>query len=119
MDKGFTLLEVLIAMVILSISFLWILSAENQGIDMAMRSRFITTSSLLAQSRIADVTSGIRIVSPGESKGDFGEDYKEYTYTEKVETTPLSGYLKYSLVVTWGKEGSPLETQFISFLSTR
>ena len=46
MDRGFTLLEVLVALVILSISFLWLLSAENQGIDMAIRSRFLTTSSL-------------------------------------------------------------------------
>jgi len=119
MDKGFTLLEVLIALVILSISFLWLISAENQGIDMAIRSRFLTTSSLLAQSRIADVTSGIRAVSPGESSGDFGEEYKEYIYTEKVETTPLPGYLKYSLDVKWGRQGSPLETKFISFISTQ
>ncbi len=118
MDKVFTLIEVLIALVILSISFLWLLNAENQGIDMAIRSRFLTTSSLLAQSRIADVTSRIRPVSPGESTGDFGEDYKEYKYTEKVETTPLTGYLKYTLAVKWGTEGSPLETKFISFVST-
>ena len=119
MDRGFTLLEVLIALVILSIALLWLIKAENQGIDMAMRARFLTTSSLLAQGRIADVTSGIRLISPGEGKGDFGEDYKEYTFDEKIETTPLAGYLKYSLTVKWGGEGSRLETKFISFLSTK
>jgi prepilin-type N-terminal cleavage/methylation domain-containing protein len=117
--KGFTLLEVLVALVILSISFLWLLSAENQGIDMAIRSRFMTTSSLLAQARIADVTSGIRTVSPGESQGDFGDDFKGYTYSEKIETTPLIGYLKYSLEVKWGGQRSPLETKFITFLSAK
>jgi prepilin-type N-terminal cleavage/methylation domain-containing protein len=119
MDRGFTLLEVLVALVILSISFLWLLSAESQGIDMAMRSRFLTTSSLLAQARIADVTSGIRTVSPGDSQGDFGDDYKGYTYSETIETTPLIGYLKYSLAVKWGGTGSPLETKIITFLSTK
>ncbi len=119
MDKGFTLLEVLVALVILSITFLWLLSAENQGIDMAIRSRFLTTSSLLAQGRIADVTSGIRTVSPGDSQGDFGDDYKGYTYSETIETTPLTDYLKYTLSVKWGGTGSPLETEFITFLSTK
>jgi prepilin-type N-terminal cleavage/methylation domain-containing protein len=119
LDKGFTLLEVLIALVILSISFLWLLNAENQGINMAIRSRFLTTSSLLAQGRISDVTSGILIVSPGESQGDFGADFKGYSYNEKIETTPLAGYLKYSLTVRWGGERSPLETKFISFLQVQ
>jgi prepilin-type N-terminal cleavage/methylation domain-containing protein len=120
LDKGFTLVEVLVALVILSITFVWLLNAESQGINMAIRSRFLTTSSLLAQRHIADVTSGIRTVSPGESKGDFGDDFgddfKGYTYVENIETTPLTGYLKYSLTVKWGGEGSPLETKFISFL---
>ena len=120
MDKGFTLVEVLVALVILSITFVWLLNAESQGINMAIRSRFLTTSSLLAQRHIADVTSGIRTVSPGESKGDFGDDFgddfKGYTYVENKETTPLTGYLKYTLTVKWGGEGSSLETKFISFL---
>ncbi|HVN71540.1 MAG TPA: prepilin-type N-terminal cleavage/methylation domain-containing protein [Desulfomonilia bacterium] len=119
MDKGFTLIEVLVALVILSITFLWLLNAESQGINMAIRSRFLTTSSLLAQERISDVTSGIRVVSPGESQGDFGEDFKGYTYQEKIETTPLTGYLKYSLTVKWGGGGSPLESKFISFLASK
>ena len=120
MDKGFTLIEVLVALVILSITFLWLLNAESQGINMAMRSRFLTTSSLLAERHIAEVTSGIRTVSVGQSQGnfgdDFGDDYKGYTYVEDIDTTPLTGYLKYSLTVRWGGEGSPLETKFISFL---
>ncbi len=119
MGKGFTLVEVLVALVILSITFLWLLNAESQGINMAIRSRFLTTSSLLAQRHIADVTSGIRTVSTGQSQGDFGDDFKGYTYVENIETTPLTGYLKYSLTVKWGGEGSPLETKFISFLQEK
>ncbi|HPI93944.1 MAG TPA: prepilin-type N-terminal cleavage/methylation domain-containing protein [Deltaproteobacteria bacterium] len=119
MARGFTLIEVLIAIVILSITFIWLLSAESQGIDMAMRARFLTTSTLLAQDRISEVTSGERTVSTGESKGDFGEDYPGYTYVEGIEATPLSGYLKYSLTVKWGGEGSTLETKIISFISEK
>lgn len=119
MDRGFTLLEVLIAVVILSITFLWLLSAESQGIDMALRSRFLTTSTLLAQERISQVTSGARSVSPGDNQGDFGDDHKGYTYQETVETTPLAGYLKYSVTVKWGGKGSTLETKIISFIQAK
>ena len=119
MARGFTLLEVLISIVILSITFLWLLNAESQGIDMAIRSRFLTTATLLAQERIAEVTSGIRTISTGESQGDFGDEFKGYTYLEKGETTPLPGYLKYSVTVKWGGKGGTLETKIVSFLSTK
>lgn len=114
---GFSLIEVIIAVVILSLTFVTLLHTESQGIDMAMRARFMTTSTLLAQEKISEVTSGARSASVGETKGDFGEDFPGYTYVEKVETTPLSGYLKYTITVDWGGEGSKLETKIISFLT--
>jgi len=116
MGRGFTLLEVLIAMLVLSISFLWLLKAETQGIDMSVRSKFITTSTLLAQEKIAGIISGEELVTPGSDQGDFGEDFLGYTYTEEIEPTPLDGYYKYTLNIIWGQGGN-LETQFVSFLS--
>ncbi|MGC9324913.1 MAG: type IV pilus modification PilV family protein [Desulfomonilia bacterium] len=119
MDRGFTLLEVLIAVAILSIALLSLINAESQGIEMAMRSRFMTTSTLLAQKRIADVTSGIESFSTGSDQGDFGEDFPGYVYTEEIEQTPLTGYFKYTLTVRWGSQESTYETKIMSFLSKR
>lgn len=117
--KGFTLIEVLIALVILSITFVWLLSAHGQAIDMAARARFLTTATLLAQERIAQVASHQTQVSSGERTGDFGDDYPGYSYVETVEATPLAGYLKYSLTVRWGAQERPFETRFISFIAER
>ncbi|MFY9396989.1 MAG: prepilin-type N-terminal cleavage/methylation domain-containing protein [Desulfomonilia bacterium] len=114
--KGFTLVEVLIAMVILSITFMWLLKATNQSIDMASRAKFITTATLLAQRHISEVQAETRL--PGNDEGDFGEDFPGYRYTGRVEPTPLAGYHKYVLTITWGKKGN-LETQFIAFLSSK
>jgi len=119
MAKGFTLLEVLVAVAILGIALLTLVSAESQGIDMALRSRFITTSTLLAQKRIADVTAGIEAFSSGCRQGDFGEEFEGYTYTEEIEQTPMSGYFKYTLTVRWGSGEGTYETEIMSFLSRR
>ena len=116
MKRGFTLIEVIIAMLILSITFVWLLKGETQGIDMSLRSRFITTSTLLAQERIAQITSTDQSVTTGNDEGDFGEDYTGYTYPEEIEPTALGGYYKYILKITWG-QGGKFETRFISFLS--
>lgn len=119
MTKGFTLMEVLIALVILSVTFLWLLSAQSQGIDMAMRSKFLTTSTMLSQERISQVVSGVLAVSVGQDQGDFGADYPGYTFEETMETTPLAGYRKYSLTVRWGGKGSPLESTIIAFIAEK
>jgi general secretion pathway protein I len=115
--KGFTLLEVLIAMVILSITFLWLLKAANQSIDMASRSKFVTTSTLLAQKRMAEVV-GDETRLPGNDEGDFGEDFPGYRYTEEMEPTPLEGYYKYTLIIRRGEKGG-FETTFSAFLSSQ
>ncbi len=119
MDRGFTLLEVLIAMVILSIAFMWLLKAQAQGIDMAQRSRFMTTATLLAQAHIADMDTDSGTLSTGEQTGDFGEQFPGYLYRESMESTPISGYYKYTLLIFWGKEGRGFETKFITFLAAR
>ena len=119
MAKGFTLLEVLIAVAILGIALLTLVNAETQGISMALRSRFVTTSTLLAQKRIADITSGVESFSSGSRQGDFGEDFEGYTYTEEIEQTPMSGYYKYTLTVRWGTREGAFETEILSFLSRR
>lgn len=118
MNKGFTLIEVLIALVILGISFTWLIVATNQSIDSATRSKFITTSTLLAQKRIAEVSTKKDAKAPGSDQGDFGEDYPGYTYTENIESTPLEGCYKYTLTLKWGDKGN-LETEFLAFLSSK
>jgi len=116
--RGFTLIEVVVALVILSISFTWLLASTGQSIDMATRSKFLTTSTLLAQKRIADVESSSDARSPGENTGDFGTDYLGYTYSEKIDTTPLDGCYRYTLTVKWGERGS-LESDFTAFLTSK
>lgn len=115
--RGFTLIEVLVAMIILSIAFVALLVHENRGIDYASRARFLTTSTLLAERHIAELKEAETASMTGENTGDFGEDYPGYSYTENVESTLLTGYYKYTLRIAWGGEGSGFENTFITYLS--
>ena len=90
---GFTLLEVMIAMAILAISLVSVYQSQSQSISMAADSRFITTASLLAQGRMAEISAADpRTLASGN--GDFGEEFPDYTWQVEVAAMDESPLLK-------------------------
>ncbi len=95
--RGFTLLEVMIAMAILAIALVAVYQSQSQSIAMASDSRFLTTASLLAQGRMALLDAA----APGSVKaerGDFGEDFPDYSWQVTIEDTEVERLKR--LVVT-------------------
>lgn len=81
--RGYTLLEVMIAMAILSISLLVVFQSQSQSVAMMAASRATTMLTLLAQSKMAELeTASISSLESGS--GDFGADYPDYTWTSSV-----------------------------------
>ncbi len=102
-SRGFTLLEVMIAMAILAITLVALYQSQSQSISMASDSRFLTTASLLAQSRMAefDAADPRGVVS---ANGDFGDDYPGYTWRLEVGSVEELPLLKrFTLTVTQGR----------------
>lgn len=99
MCRGFTLLEVMIAMAILAISLVAVFQSQSQSISMAGDSRFLTTASLLAQSRMVEIDAADpRKVTAGN--GDFGEDFPDYRWQVEIGDTEIEVLKKISLTVT-------------------
>ena len=86
---GFTLLEVMIAMAILAIALVAVFQLQSQSISMSSESRFMTTASLLAQSKMADIEAGASLVNLSQ-KGDFTPDHPEYGWTIQVTDTQIA-----------------------------
>lgn len=86
---GFTLLEVMIAMSILAIALVAVFQMQSQSISMASESRFLTTASLLAQSKMADIEA-LSMLGNQSIKGDFAPDYPEYSWTIRVTDTQIA-----------------------------
>ena len=88
---GFTLLEVMIAMAILAIALVAVYQSQSQSLSMASDSRFLTTASLLAQGRMAEIDAAnpLQMVN---GNGDFGEAFPDYKWDVEigdVEEIPL------------------------------
>ena len=81
---GFTLLEILVAMSIITFSLIAIFRLYTQTISMSHLLSFNTTAPFLAQKKMAEQTS-----MPGkelsDDTGDFGEEFQGYTWTVSVE----------------------------------
>jgi general secretion pathway protein I len=100
---GFTLLEVMIAMAILAITLVAIYQSQSQSISMASDSRFLTTASLLAQSRMAEIDAA-EPRSVVSANSDFGDDYPGYTWRLEVSAVEELPLLKrMTLTVTQGR----------------
>jgi general secretion pathway protein I len=97
--SGFTLMEVMIAMTILAIALVAIFQSQSQSISMSTDSRFMTTASLLAQSKMVEVEAATTLDNQTKD-GDFGPDYPEYTWHLEVGDTQLPQFKKIDITVT-------------------
>lgn len=95
---GFTLLEVMIAMAILSISLLVVFQSQSQSISMMAASRATTMLTMLAQSKMAELETA-NIADIKSASGDFGSDYPDYTWASQVTSEDVQLLKKIVLTV--------------------
>ncbi len=81
----------MIAIAILAIALVSVYQSQSQSASMASDSRFLTTASLLAQSRMAEIDA-TDTRSAVAADGDFGEAFPDYRWQMEVgnvEEIPL------------------------------
>jgi general secretion pathway protein I len=89
----------MIAMAILAITLVAVYQSQSQSLSMAGGSRFLTTASLLAQSRMVQIDAADpREVAAGS--GDFGEDFPDYRWQVEIGETEIEVLKRISLTVT-------------------
>jgi general secretion pathway protein I len=106
--KGFTLLEVMIAVALIAVALVTLLGSQSQSVSYANSAKFETMAALLAQSKMSEILIQDAGALSGDS-GDFGDDYQGYAWEAKVsdvaidDLDTISEYLKQiDLTVTWG-----------------
>jgi len=82
-EKAFVLLEVLVALVILSLGATAILQSLRQSLKASQHAQVVNTAALLAESLLEEVQ--VTPPDPGGYSGDFGEDFPEYNYSMTVK----------------------------------
>lgn len=88
MNRGFTLLEVMVAVAILAIALTTLLGSQSQSMFAAEASDFSSRSALLARTKMAEIL--IAGEQPGSSSGDFGEHYPGYAWKLEISEPDFS-----------------------------
>jgi len=107
--KGFTLLEVMIAVSLIAIALTTLLGSQSQSVSFANSAKFETMAALLAQSKMSEIAAMSDKDGLSSDSGDFGDDYPGYTWEVTLSDISIEGvdnisdYLKQiDLTVTWG-----------------
>jgi len=85
--RGFTLLEVMVALGIMAIVLMSVYRLQSQTVAMSIESRFTTQAPLLARSALTRF-EGSTERRFAASQGDFGREYPGYQWKITVEDAP-------------------------------
>jgi len=116
--KGFTLIEIMIALSVLSIALVVLLGLRNQGITLAARSRHMIEATLLARQKVTEI-SAAGFAELGEKEGDFGDEFPQYKWRQNVVQTPFNVVRELLLQVVWKEENREISLDVTTYLFDR
>lgn len=114
-SRGFTLLEVLIALAILALGLPVLLGLRNFDLDLHSRAGDITTATALAQEKLFEAEAGtdfplgetggdFRSPAPGtQSSMDAQTRADRFRWKRVITTTPLSSVREVKIQVLWAQ----------------
>ncbi|MDR3445383.1 MULTISPECIES: prepilin-type N-terminal cleavage/methylation domain-containing protein [Dyella] len=118
--RGFSLLEVIAAILLLAVAFAALLQVAGASLHLADRSGQISKADMWAQAKLDALGVTDRLVA-GESDGDFSKDYRwhlritPWQDDDPPQGSPLTLY-RVDLDVRWG---SPRRPQVIHYTTLR
>ena len=110
--KGFTLVELVVAFLILVIGVTAILELVSQSALNARYAKDKTTATVLAQQKLEELLAQTDL-APGEIEGDFGDAYPQFRWRAQisevggstVSTESEAGLLHIAVIVEWQDRG--------------
>jgi len=114
-SSGFTLLEVMIALAIISIALAALIGLGNRSIATNQRLQKLTQATLLAQ----EVMSGIQTAAGGDRsdrEGEFTEPFAGFSWQTRYTPTPVSDVQQVDVLVRWGDANANEEVTLTSFV---
>ena len=114
-QSGFTLLEVMVALLIIATSFIVLLHSRNQSVLSADYARHVTIATLLASEKMEEMEQE-GSYNIGEDSSDFGEDYPGYTWKTIVSDTAYENIKEVRVEILWGEGQSRRSMELVNYI---
>lgn len=121
-SRGFSLLEVMVALIVFAFAFAAIMSATSHALAQARRGHDDSLAALYAQSRLDALGAGEKL-KEGRESGRFDDTYRWTQEVKKLE--PLAAddgkielipvdLFRVALTVTWGAPPNERKAEFVT-----
>ncbi len=114
--KGFTLLEVMVALAVLSLALVVLFSQQATSLSRGNEARITTKAALLAQERMAGLLAEKRL-SIGDEEGEVKESTPPFKWRQQVEEGSMEGMKKLTIVVLWKEGEKEREVRFVTYVA--
>ncbi len=120
-NKGFSLLEVMIALAIVAVALVSLLGLSNRSILVQDKIQKLTSATLLAQQLISEQELNVgHARSAWEPQEDnFTPPFEDFRWQISYQDTLISRVKQITVIVSWGPEGKNEQVQLVSFLPDR
>ena len=117
-NKGFTLLEVMIALAIVAIALVSLLGLSNRSILVQDKIQKLTRATLLAQQVMSEqeLNVGHSRLNWEPQEDDFSEPFAGFRWQVSYQDTLISQVKQVTVIVLWGKAEKNEQVQLVSFL---
>ena len=114
-NVGFTLLEVMIALLIIATSFIVLLHTRNQSVITADYAKRATVATLLASEKMSDIEQE-DFPDTGDDSSNFGDDYPEYRWKTSVSDTAYENIREVKVEVLWDEGRSERSIGLVNYV---
>jgi general secretion pathway protein I len=115
-ERGFTLIEMMVATILLAIGVVGALSAFSSATHATAVAEETHTAALLAQQQMTQIELQPDSLTGGDQQGDFGDSYPGFRWQQSIEPTEYQDLFKVTVTIQWGTPNSPHARAFTTYM---
>jgi len=109
--KGFTLLEVMVALAIMAGVVLTVISSVNYHLSLTTRNNEESVALLLARAKLEELEMLDRDQLAQGQEGSFQPEWPDYSWKAEISPSPIPVFKNLTVTVTWGPQRRTLSLE--------